>query len=101
MEKRRKNRKYDRHFKEEAVKLGVERGNLSSVARELGLDPKMLRRWKLEYEEFKEGSFQGSGTSRMTDIQKENQRLKKENYKQKMELEILKKALDIISASDR
>ena len=73
MERTRKNRKYDRKFKEEAVKLSIERENVSAVARELGVDVKMLRRWKSEYEQFKECSFQGQGTARMTEEQKENQ----------------------------
>jgi transposase len=55
----------------------------------------------MEYEQFKEISFQGSGTTRLNDDQKENQRLRKEVAKQRMELEILKKALGIISVSDR
>ena len=58
METRRTNRKYDRVFKEEAAKLA----NVSSVARELGIDYRTLRRWCGEYEQLKGWSFQGSGT---------------------------------------
>jgi transposase len=101
MERRRKNRKYDRQFKESAVKLSIERNNFSDVARELGICSRMLRRWKDESEQFKGSSFQGSGVVRMTDFQKENQQLKKELQRQKLENEILKKALGIISVSDR
>jgi transposase len=102
MEKNRKNRNhYDRSFKEAAVKLSYERKNLSAVARELGVDAKLLRRWRVEYEQFKEASFQGHGTARLTDEQKEIHRLKKELDKRTLELEILKKALGIISTSDR
>ena len=101
MERRRKNRKYDRQFKEDAVKLSIERDNFSDVARELGICSRMLRRWKDEFEEFKGWSFQGSGTSRMTDDQKKIRELEKDLHKQKLENEILKKALGIISVSDR
>ena len=101
METRRKNRKYDRQFKEDAVKLGIERDNLSSVARELGIDYKMLLRWRDEFEQFQDVSFQGSGTSRMTEEQKKIRQLEKDLHKQKQENEILKKALGIISLSDR
>jgi len=101
MEKNRKHKKYDRSFKESAVKLCYERKNLSAVARELGVNSNVLRRWRDEYEQFKEASFQGHGTVRMTDEQKENHRLKKELGKRTLELEILKKALGIISTSDR
>jgi len=101
MEKNRKHRKYDRQFKENAVKLGIERGNLSSVARELGIDYKMLRRWKQEYEQFKGHSFQGSGVARITDDRLKILQLEKDLHKQKQENEILKKALGIISTSGR
>jgi transposase len=101
MEQIRTKRKYDRSFKEAAVKLSYERKNLSAVARELGVDAKLLRRWRVEYEQFKDASFQGHGTARLTDEQKEIHRLKKELSKRTMEIEILKKALGIISVSDR
>jgi transposase len=97
----RKKKKYDRHFKEEAVKLSIARSNISSVARELGIDYRMLRRWCVEYEQFKGLSFQGSGTVRQSDEQATIRQLEKALHKQKLENEILKKALGIISSSDR
>jgi transposase len=42
MERRKKNRKYDRQFKENAVKLSIERENVASVARELGISEWLL-----------------------------------------------------------
>jgi len=101
MEKHRTNRKYDRAFKEEAIKLSYERKNLSAVARELGIDSKMLRRWRKEYEQFKDLSFQGQGTSRTSEEQKKIRQLEKELHRRDLEVEILKKALGIISVSDR
>jgi len=101
MKKTRTNRKYDRQFKEDAVKLSLERGNLSAVARDLGIDVKMLRRWKFEYEQFKGVSFQGSGIIRLTEDQKRIRQLEKDLRNRTLELEILKKALGIISVSDR
>ena len=92
---------YDRSFKEHAVKLTYERENISATARELGVDYRILRRWRKEYEEFKDASFQGKGVARLTVEQVENQRLKNDNSRLKMENEILKKALGIISVSDR
>ena len=72
MEKIRIKRKFDRSFKEDAVKLSLERKNMSAVARELGIDVKLIRRWKVEQEQFHGVSFQGSGTSRMTEEQKKS-----------------------------
>ncbi len=39
-------KKYTEEFKREAVRLATERGNLSRVARDLGIDDTMLSRWK-------------------------------------------------------
>ncbi|MDR0438320.1 MAG: transposase [Bacteroidales bacterium] len=98
---KRTRKQYDRHFKENAVKLSFERQNVSATARELGVDVKMLRRWKSEYEQFKEASFQGQGVPRLTEDQKELHRLRESLRKRNLEIEILKKALGIISTSDR
>jgi transposase len=38
---------YDRSFKENAVKLSHQRTNQSALARELGVDPALLRRWRI------------------------------------------------------
>jgi transposase len=101
METIRIKRKFDRQFKEDAVKLSIERKNVSAVARELGIDVKLIRRWKAEQEQFQGVSFQDSGTSRLIEEQKKIRQLEKDLHKQKLENEILKKALGIISSSDR
>lgn len=100
MEKTTKRRKYDRSFKEEAVKLSYERSNLSAFCRELGIEYKALLRWRKEYEQFKGASFQGNGVARLSDEQREIKRLQKALSTKNLELEILKKALGIISTSD-
>ncbi len=92
---------YDRSFKEHAVKLSYERKNQAELARELGIDPSLFRRWRLEYAKFNEKSFQGNGIPRMSDEQQTIMSLRKENAYLKEESEILKKALGIISTSDR
>jgi transposase len=99
--KKKKNKSYDRAFKENAVQLSFERSNQSALARELGINPKNLSRWREEYEQFQEKSFQGSGVARLSDEDKEIRRLRKELHDKKLELEILKKAMGIISQSDR
>jgi transposase len=94
-------RHYDRSFKEHAVKLTYERKNISATARELGLDYKLLLRWRKEYETFSVASFQGKGVARLSAEQAEIQRLNKLLETQRKENEILKKAIGIISESDR
>ena len=45
---------YDAAFKTKAVQLSNERANISELARELGLKPTLLYKWRKEYEEFLE-----------------------------------------------
>jgi len=101
MKKQKKNKKYDRLFKEQAVKLADERGNTSEVARELGVSDRNLHRWRRELEEFKGASFQGKGVARLSVEQAEIQRLNRLLEVQRKENEIFKKAIGIISESDR
>lgn len=56
----------DPSFKTKAVKLGNERGNISELARELGIKVSFLYKWRKEYEEFGEGSFPGKGNLKLT-----------------------------------
>jgi transposase len=89
-------RKYDREFKEEAVKLVTEGGRqVAEVARSLGIHENMLRTWKRRHKEDPAGSFPGKGHQKPQD--EELRRLQKENANLKEEREILKKALAIFS----
>jgi len=96
MQESRKHRKYDRQFKEEAVKLVTEGGRqVTEVARGLGIHESLLRTWKRKYKEDQSGSFPGKGHMKPQD--EEVQRLQKENTNLKEDREILKKALAIFS----
>jgi transposase len=87
---KKKRKKYTREFKEEAVKLVTEQGyHVSEAARNLGVHPNMLSRWKREILGDDESY---SGTGNLNGVQAELQRLRKENKRLKMEREILKKA---------
>ncbi|MCI1785265.1 MAG: transposase [Bacteroidales bacterium] len=55
---------YDKSFKENAVKLSIERKNISDLAQELGIKPFLLYRWRKEY--LKEGSFSFPGNGVQT-----------------------------------
>jgi transposase len=88
-------RSFTEEFKREAVRLATERGNVSAVARDLGIHESVLNRWKRRLQEEADHpgagtrSFPGRGNARdeeMTKLQRENARLKQEN-------EILKKAV--------
>ena len=83
-------RKHSKEFKEEAVKLVTEQGyQLSEAARNLGIHPNVLGRWKQELE-VKEGDDANPGG--LTTMKSELNRLRKENKRLQMEREILKKA---------
>lgn len=84
---KKKRRKYTREFKEEAVKLVTEQGyGVHEAARNLGINPSMLGRWKREFKQ------QAQGIRLQPGEQNELIRLRRENKRLKMEREILKKA---------
>jgi transposase len=93
---RRRRRSFSEEFKREAVRLVRQEGqSLSSVARDLELDPKMLRRWRREEEQEGASAFPGHGHRKGE--QEEVYQLRREVERLKMEREILKKALTIFS----
>jgi transposase len=93
-------RSFTEEFKRDAVRLASERGNVSAVARDLGINESVLNRWKrqLQQQAQQPGSgsrpFPDNGNPRdaeMTKLQRENARLKEENA-------ILKKAVGIFTS---
>lgn len=81
-----KRRKYSSEFKEEAVKLVLEQGyRTTEAARNLGIHPSLLGKWKRELED-------DTGIGGHKALQAELNRLRKENKRLKQEREILKKA---------
>ena len=96
MQEKKGNRKCDKQFKEEAVKLVTEGGRkVIEVARSLGIHENLLRTWKRKHREDPTGSFPGKGHVKPQD--EELRRLQKENANLKEDREILKKALAIFS----
>lgn len=96
MQERKGNRKYDKQFKDEAVRLATDGGRkVTDVARSLGIHENLLRTWKRKHGEDPAGSFPGKGHIKPQD--EEFRKLQKENANLKEEREILKKALAIFS----
>ena len=84
-------RKHSREFKLEAVKQVVEHGRtVSEVADGLGINRNLLTRWKRQFEEGGDVAFPGHG--RLTEVEEENRRLRKELAIARQERDILKKA---------
>ena len=99
MKKTRK--KYNRVFKERAVELSEERKNLSELARELGISPSQLYKWRKEAKEFGSGSFPGNGNLKQTPEQERILALENKLKDAELERDILKKAIGIFSKIDR
>jgi transposase len=81
---------YNRAFKEEAVGL-AEKSGATQVAADLGIHPNMIHSWKRQLAGNAEKAFPGNGNPTDPELS----RLKKENARLKMEVEILKKAAGI------
>jgi transposase len=84
-------KKYTPEFKMEAVKLITEQGyKTTEAARNLGIHPSLLNRWKSQMVSEGKSAFPGKG--RLTPEKEELQKLRKENQRLMMERDILKKA---------
>ena len=92
---------FNKEYKLKAVSLCEERGNITSVANELGLRPDMLGRWKREYTENQTKAFIGGGNSKKKSEPNELAILKKKLRETELERDILKKAVGIFSKNDR
>jgi transposase-like protein len=89
-------RKYDREFKINAVKLYRESGkSLGKIAQDLGIPISTLAPWVKQFKEHGEEAFPGSGA--LLPCNEELVRLKKELSDVKQERDILKKAVAIFS----
>jgi transposase len=96
MKKERTRRTFTREFKVNAVRMVTQKGHsLSQVARDLDLDPKLLRRWRDALEGEGDEAFPGKG--RLKPDEEELRRLHREVDRLREEREILKKALAIFS----
>ena len=96
----RKNRKYTKEFKLEAVRLTEQEGRtVADVARELGIPRNNLYNWRAQLRDAIEEPFPGKG--RRTPLEREVARLKRENARLREEREVLKKAVAFFSSPKR
>ncbi len=93
-------KKYTPEFKMDAVRLVTEQGyKTTEAARNLGIHPGVLNRWKKEMALEGGNAFPGKG--RLTPEKEELQRLRKENQRLRMERDILKKATAFFAKESR
>ena len=84
-------RKHSREFKLEAVRQVVEHDrSVSEVADSLGVNRNMLTRWKTQLQA--EGAVAFRGHGKLSAIEEENRRLRRELSIARQERDILKKA---------
>jgi transposase len=93
-------RSYTPEFKQDAVRLVTEQGyKITEAARNLGINPSVLARWKSQLASEGTKAFPGKG--RLTPEKEELQKLRKENQRLKMERDILKKAAAFFANESR
>ena len=90
-----KRRRFSQEFKIEAVLMVNQGREVVDVAQELGIRPDMVRKWRKKFGEDGHEAFPGSGRLKPED--EEMRRLRRENRRLQMQLEILKKAVAIVS----
>ena len=89
-------KKYDREFKEQALKILNESGkNAHEIETDLGIGMGCLYRWKRELASGGKDAFPGNGN--LKESEKETAELRKELEIMRQERDILKKALGIFS----
>lgn len=93
-------RRYDKSFKEEAVKL-AEETNMAQAARSLGIPENTIHNWVRNYKARPDNPFIGSGRAYISAQDAEKAALLKENRELKRANEILKEALGFFAVSQK
>lgn len=89
-------RTYAKEFKQEAVELSQQREvSVAQVARELGVRPELLYRWRGEMKQDGGEAFPGKGQQKAGE--EEMRQLQRELERVRMERDILKKALSVFA----
>lgn len=91
-----KQRKYTKEFKTEAVKLAISSSSVSSTAKELGLPAPTLHTWVTQAKNIGEQAYAlptgEKGSINVSEVLEENRALRKRLARLEQEKEILKKA---------
>jgi len=88
----RKARKYTQEFKQEAIKLALQKPSIAQAAKDLGIPVATLHTWINGFKKPSEGNTTTPSTPDTAALLAENRRLQKELAILKEEKEILKKA---------
>ena len=100
MTEKQQRRRFDGQFKLDTLRLIQESNRkISDIARELGIRPELLYRWKSEHAADPEQAFPGKG--HMKPEEEYVRRLERELAQARSERDILKKALAYFSKNER
>jgi transposase-like protein len=91
--------RYSKQFKRDAVELLLTGKSISELALDLHVGVPTLWRWKKEYLRELEGRLPNGQAPSASQLELENQRLRRENRQLQQHQDILKKALGILGAS--
>jgi transposase len=92
-----KRRVFDEAFKEMAVELSYVKGSIQDAARELGVDPGRISKWR---QRSKKADQTQPASSTLTPEQQQIRQLQRELKEAQLERDILKKAVSIFSKTD-
>ena len=93
-----KKRQFTKEFKKEAVEYSLtSEKTIVEVARDLGISPHNLNRWRTQYRRRGELAFPGHGKEGLTPQEEQVKRLQKKLHDITQERDILKKALAIFT----
>ena len=94
-------RKFSKEQKLEIVKQSMEEGvNLLDLGNQYSLHVNTIYKWRQTFLSNEEICFPGNGNVVLTEMEKENLKLKKQLREAELERDILKKAIRIFSKSD-
>jgi transposase len=88
---------YSEEYKHEAVRQVENNGNMSQVARALGISPKTLHNWVKGYGS--KPSLEGSTT--LNEASKRIRQLERALAEKEAQIEVLKKAISIVSQAKK
>ena len=89
-------RLFSREFKLNAIELSYKRENIKELAHELGIRPELLYRWRKSLASNESVSFPGNGQKKMTPLEAENAKLRKQLADMRMERDILKTCAELL-----
>lgn len=95
-------RQFTKSEKLEIVSQSLEAGQtVQELAKQYGIHPQSIYRWRSEYARYEAAAFPGQGNKTLSESERQIAELEKQLKESQLECEILKKAVGIFSKTDR